>query len=57
MDSEDSTVAYIAKFEGLVLRMHQLSVKSKHDESSLMVTFLDTLPNEYESLRQKSSKP
>lgn len=46
----DDIVTHIAKFEGLVLRMQQLNVKP--DESSLMVKLLDTLPDDYESLRQ-----
>ena len=50
MNSNDDMVTHIAKFEGLVLRMQQLNVKP--DESSLMVKLLDTLPDDYESLRQ-----
>ncbi|KMQ87259.1 integrase core domain protein [Lasius niger] len=50
MDPSDEMVTHIAKFEGLVLRMQQLNVKP--DELSLTVKLLDTLPEEYESLRQ-----
>lgn len=50
MDPSDDMVAHIAKFEGLILRMQQLNVKS--DVSSIMVKLLDTLPEEYENLRQ-----
>lgn len=46
----DDIVTHIAKFEGLVLRMQQINVKP--DESSLMVKLLDSLPDDYESLRQ-----
>lgn len=48
--STDDIVTHIAKFEGLVLRMQQLNVKP--DESSLVVKLLDSLPDEFESLRQ-----
>ncbi|EZA46484.1 hypothetical protein X777_00112 [Ooceraea biroi] len=50
MDPSDNMVAHIAKFEELVLRMQQLNVKP--DVSSIMVKLLDTLPEEYDSLRQ-----
>lgn len=50
MDSSDDMVTHIAKFEELVLRMQQLNLKP--DELSLTVKLLDTLPEEYESLRQ-----
>ncbi|XP_011687062.1 PREDICTED: uncharacterized protein LOC105449504 [Wasmannia auropunctata] len=50
MDLSDDMVTHIAKFEGLVLRMQQLNVKP--DESSLVVKLIDTLPEEYKSLRQ-----
>lgn len=50
MDQTDDLVSHIAKFEGLVLRLQQMKVKP--DESSLMVKLLDTLPDDYESLRQ-----
>lgn len=43
-------VTHIVRFEGLILRMQQLNVKP--DELSLTVKLLDTLPEEYESLRQ-----
>jgi hypothetical protein len=46
----DDIVTHIAKFEGLVLRMQQLNVKP--DESSLMVKLLDSLPDDFEGLRQ-----
>ncbi|KAH0822650.1 hypothetical protein GEV33_000141 [Tenebrio molitor] len=46
----DDIVTHIAKFEGLVLRMQQLNVKT--DESSLIVKLLDSLPDEFEGLRQ-----
>lgn len=50
MNNTDDMITHIAKFEGLVLRMQQLNVKP--DELSLTVKLLDTLPEEYESLRQ-----
>lgn len=50
MDPSDDMVTHIAKFEGLILRLQQLNVKP--DSSSIMVKLLDTLPEEYESLRQ-----
>lgn len=50
MDLSDDMVAHIAKFEGFILRMQQLNVKS--DASFIMVKLLDTLSEEYESLRQ-----
>lgn len=50
MGAQSSIVTNIAKFEGFVLLMQQLSVKP--DQSSLMVKVLDTLPDEYKSLRQ-----
>lgn len=50
MDPSDDMVNHITKFEGLVLRMQQLNVKP--DKTSLVVKLLDTLPEEYESLRQ-----
>lgn len=50
MNPVDDMVTHITKFEGLALRMQQLNVKP--DESSLMVKLLDTLPDDYESLRQ-----
>lgn len=50
MDPTQDMVTNIAKFEGLTLRMQQLNVK--FDESSLVVKLLDTLPDEYENLRQ-----
>lgn len=50
MNLADDMVTHIAKFEGLVLRMRQLNVKP--DDSALMVKFLDTLPDSYESFRQ-----
>lgn len=46
----DDMVTHIAKFEGLILRMQQLNVRP--DESSVMVKLLDSLPDDYESLRQ-----
>jgi hypothetical protein len=46
----DGSVTHIVKFEGLVLRMQQLNVKP--DESLLVVKLLDSLPDEFESLRQ-----
>jgi hypothetical protein len=46
----DDIVTHIAKFEGLVLRMQQLNVNP--DESSLMVKLLDSVPDEFEGLRQ-----
>jgi hypothetical protein len=46
----DDIVTHIAKFEGLVLCMQQLNVKP--DESSLMVKLLDSVPDEFEGLRQ-----
>ena len=49
-NTTDDIVTHIAKFEGLILRMQQLNVKP--DESSLMVKLLDSLPDDYESLRQ-----
>jgi len=50
MSPSDDMVTHIAKFEGFVLRMQQLNVKL--DESSLVIKLLDTLPKEYENLRQ-----
>lgn len=50
MDSFDDMEAHITKFEGLILRMQQLDVKP--NALSIMVKLLDTLPEEYESLRQ-----
>ena len=47
---EDDMVSHIARYEGLVLQMQNLNVKP--DDSSLMVKLLDTLPEEYEGLRQ-----
>lgn len=40
----------IARFEGLVSQMQYLNVKP--DTSLFMVKLLDTLPDEYERLRQ-----
>lgn len=50
MDPSNDMVTHIARFERLILRMQQLNVKP--DELSLTVKLLDTLPEEYESLRQ-----
>ncbi|KMQ86263.1 copia protein [Lasius niger] len=50
MDPSDDMVTHIAKFEGLILRMQHLNVKP--DKSSVIVKLIDTLPEEYESLRQ-----
>jgi hypothetical protein len=46
----DGSVTHIVKFEVLVLRMQQLNVK--RDESLLVVKLLDSIPDEFESLRQ-----
>lgn len=50
MDNSDDMVIHIAKLEELVLHMQQLNVKP--DELSLTVKLLDTLLEEYKSLRQ-----
>lgn len=50
MNPSDDMVMHIAKFEGLILHMQHLSVKP--NKSSAIVKLLDTLPEEYERLRQ-----
>lgn len=49
-DPTEDMVKHIANYEGLILRMQNLKIKP--DDSSLIVKFLDTLPEEYEGLRQ-----
>uniref|UniRef100_A0A1Y1K2V0 Retrovirus-related Pol polyprotein from transposon TNT 1-94 n=1 Tax=Photinus pyralis TaxID=7054 RepID=A0A1Y1K2V0_PHOPY len=50
MNEKDDMVTHISKFETLILKMNALNVKQ--DDMSLVVKLLDTLPDNYDNLRQ-----